>query len=103
MHLNNKILSLLGFCRKAGKLIVGTQKVTELINSGVSCLVVLSSDISQKTEKEMKFIASKHKAVVIRINEDTNTVAHSTGTTAGIVATADEGFCKAILQGGNNI
>ncbi len=98
----NKILTLLGFCRKAGKLIFGTEKVTELIKKGEPCLVMLSSDISAKTEKELKYHASGTNTVFIRLEFDRETVGHATNTTAGVLATADEGFSKAILQGGNN-
>ena len=98
----DKILTLLGFCRKAGKLVFGTEKVTELIKKGSPCLVMLSEDISPKTEKELKYHASGTKVVFIRLQFNRETVAHATGTTAGVLATADEGFAKAILQGGND-
>lgn len=98
----DKILTLLGFCKKAGKLIAGTEKVTELIKKGGPCLVMLSQDISPKTEKELKYHASGTNAVFIRLQFDRETVAHATKTTAGVLATADEGFSKAILQGGND-
>ncbi len=98
----NKILTLLGFCKKSGKLVAGTEKVTELIKKGETCLVMLSSDISPKTEKELKYHASGGRAVFIRLNFDRQTVAHATNTTAGVLATTDEGFSKAILQGGND-
>ncbi len=96
----NKVLTLLGFCRKAGKLVVGTEQVTTLIKSGADSLVMLAQDISEKTEKEMRYFAKNGKAVIIRLPFDRETVAHATATTAGILATADKGFCKAILQGG---
>lgn len=99
----DKILTLLGFCRKAGKLTVGTEKVTELAKSGNKCLIMLADDISQKTEKELKFNAKNGKAVIIRLPHDTKTLAHATNTTAGVLATTDDGFCKAILQGGNDL
>ena len=98
----DKILTLLGFCRKAGKLVAGTEKVTELVKKGVSCLVMLSNDISAKTEKELKYHAEGGKVVFIRLDFDRETVAHATNTTAGVLATTDEGFQKAILQGGND-
>lgn len=98
----DKILTFLGFCRKAGKLIAGTEKVTELIKKGGPCLVMLSQDISPKTEKELKYHARGTNAVFIRLEFDRETVAHATNTTAGVLATADEGFSKAILQGGND-
>ncbi len=103
MNNNDKILTLMGFCRKAGKLTVGTEKVTELIEKNVPCLVMLASDISAKTEKELTFKAKGGNAVIIRLQNDLETTARATGTTAGIFATADEGFRKAILQGGNQI
>jgi len=98
----DKILTLLGFCRKAGKLIAGTEKVTELVKKGETCLVMLSSDISAKTEKELKYHAGNGRAVFIRLNHTRETVAHATKTTAGVLAITDEGFSKAILQGGND-
>lgn len=98
----DKILTLLGFCKKAGKLIAGTEKVSELVKKGTPCLVMLSSDISAKTEKELRYHARGGGAVFTRLEYDRETVSHATATTAGILATTDEGFCKAILQGGNN-
>ncbi len=100
---SDKVLTLLGFCRKAGKLVIGTEKVTELVSKGGSCLVMLASDISEKTEKELRFKAVGGRAVIIRLKHDRDTVAHATATTAGVLATSDEGFCKAILQGGNDL
>ena len=100
--MQDKILSLLGFCKKAGKLIAGTEKVTELIKNGGPCLVMLSNDISPKTEKELKYHANGKQVVFIRLSHNRETVAHATNTTAGVLATADEGFSKAILQGGTD-
>ena len=99
---DDKILTLLGFCRKAGKLVAGTEKVTELVKKGNPCLVMLSEDISLKTEKELKYHANGKQVVFIRLSHNRETVAHATKTTAGVLATADEGFSKAILQGGND-
>lgn len=99
---HDKRLALLGFCRKAGKLVVGTRKVTDLVKTGGHCLVILAEDISQKTEKELAYHARNGHAVILRLPCPIEQVAHATGTTAGVFATADEGFCKAILQGGNS-
>jgi ribosomal protein L7Ae-like RNA K-turn-binding protein len=100
--LSDKILTLLGFCRKAGKLIIGTEKVTEALKQSKRCLVTVAEDISDKTFKELNFFASKGKGVVIKIPYDTFQVSKAIGTKAGVVATTDDGFSKAILEGGNN-
>ena len=67
----DKILTLLGFCKKAGKLVAGTEKVTELIKKGVTCLVMLSSDISPKTEKELLVEKRKLEKKEIRAKKKT--------------------------------
>ena len=63
----DKILTLLGFCKKAGKLVAGTEKVTELVKKGSPCLVMLSDDISPKTEKELRYHANGKQVVFIRL------------------------------------
>ena len=91
----DKILTLLGFCRKPGTLVFGTEKVTELIKKGSPCLVMLSKDISPKTEKELRYQANGKNVAFIRLQFDRETVGHATNTTAGVLATVDEGFAKA--------
>ena len=49
--IHEKLLTLLGFCRKAGKLVVGTGRVTELIQKGGYALVLVASDIRQKAKR----------------------------------------------------
>lgn len=97
---SEKLLTLLGFCRKAGKLTVGFSKVSELLKSKKAPLVLIASDISKKTEKEVRYLADNTGATVVRISFNTETLSHAIGFAAGVVATCDEGFCKAILQGG---
>ena len=97
----DKILTLLGFCRKAGKLTVGTMRVTAALKENKKLLCILAEDISPKTEKELNFFAKKGRGVVMRIPFDTQKVSNAIGVKAGVVATADEGFQKAILEGGN--
>ena len=48
---NHPVLSRLGIARRAGLLVVGTEKVTAALKSKKARLVVIASDISQKTEK----------------------------------------------------
>lgn len=99
---NNKLLTLLGFCRKAGKLMIGTQHVTDAVKAGKKALVIIANDISAKTEKELRYFAEKGKAVVERVDYSTADISQAIGIKAGVVATTDQEFCKAILQGGND-
>ena len=50
---NDKILSYLGLCRKAGKLVCGTALTTDAIRHGKIVLAVTSSDASENTVKRI--------------------------------------------------
>lgn len=51
--MNNKFLFMLGLCRKAGKLIIGTDLVTKSLPSKKTYLVMYTSDASMGTEKKI--------------------------------------------------
>ncbi len=51
--MNNKFLFMLGLCRKAGKLIIGTDLVTKSLPSKKAYLVIYTSDASKNTEKRV--------------------------------------------------
>lgn len=50
----NKFYSMLGLCRKAGKLLAGSFSVEKSVVSSKACLVIISEDASNNTKK--KFI-----------------------------------------------
>ena len=56
---NNKILTLLGFAAKSGKLSFGFDTCVSAIKSAKSKLIVVSSEISAKTQKEIHFFSDK--------------------------------------------
>lgn len=99
--MNNKYLNFLGICRKAGKLIAGTEKCKSLINKNQAYLIILANDISQKTEKEFVFL-TKEKIKVVRTPYSLDEMAAALGVRAGVYAVTDENFAKEIiLKGGN--
>ena len=64
----NNILSNLGICRRAGKLVAGFDAVCGLFSKNDSNMVVfLTSDASPKTVKEIKYHADKYKVEVIML------------------------------------
>ena len=100
--MNNKLLSLLGMCRKAGQLTVGYEKTAELIKKHKVFLVLVAADTAPRTEKELRFHANSHLPV-IRIKENKEELTNAIGTAAGVVGITNEGFAnQAILlsQGG---
>ena len=54
--MNDKLTGLLGLSRRAGHMTCGFDAVADLLRGGRAVLVLLASDLSPKTEKELRFI-----------------------------------------------
>lgn len=96
---NHPVLSRMGIARRAGRLAVGTEKVTSAIKDGTAQLVLIASDISPKTEKELRFLA-KGKTEIMRLKVDLVTMSAAIGIRAGIAAVTDSGLAEAIRKAG---
>lgn len=92
---DNRILSLLGLARKAGKLTVGFAASKEACLKGKACFAVVASDISEKSEKEIKYF-SGGKIPVVRVPYTITEVSAAIGIKAGIVAVCDGGFAASL-------
>ncbi len=102
--MNNKILTLLGFAAKAGKLSYGTQAVKTAIKARKSQLVVIAQDISEKSRKEISFYAQNSQTRLLDLKDiDILTVSAAVGRKCGIISINDSGFAESInrLTGGN--
>ena len=82
----------LGLCRKAGKLEIGFDAVIEAMKKGKTAGVLISTDLSAKTLKEIKFHADKYKTEVISVPADMDEIKEIIGKHAGVMAVTDEGL-----------
>ena len=96
--MTDKILSLLGFASKAGKLSFGTHATEWAISSGKAKLVLAANDISERSVKELKFKASDKIPVKVLLEIDIDTLSKKVGKSCGIVAVNDDGFASALLN-----
>ena len=97
--MNEKIISLLGFAAKAGKLSYGTHATEWAIERGKACLVCAANDISQKSLKEFRFKAEKQEIPVILLNQtDSQTLSKAIGKSCKVIAVNDGSFAKAITE-----
>lgn len=104
LQMANKFLNLLGICRKAGRLTLGAAKTTELIKAHKVKAIFIANDLSNKTEKELKFATEQQNIRVARTNFTIEELSRALGTPAGVVSTDDEGFANALyklIEGGN--
>lgn len=97
--MKNKILTLLGFASKAGKLSYGFDAVVASAKAGKSRLIAVSEEISDKNKKEMQFYSGKYKThLIILRGMDIKTVSEAVGKKCGIISVNDQGFADAILK-----
>ena len=89
---NEPFLSLMGIARKANKLIFGTNDTLQEMKKSKIFLAVIASDISAKTEKEIRFAAGN--LPVIRAPFTLQQFSDATGRIAGVIGVADEGFAR---------
>ncbi|MBQ3547762.1 MAG: ribosomal L7Ae/L30e/S12e/Gadd45 family protein [Clostridia bacterium] len=98
--MNNKILTLLGFASKAGKLSFGMDMSLASIKAGKSFLIVCAGDVSAKSKKEINFhTLNKNVPFIVLTDENIDTVGKAVGRKCGIISVNDKSFADAIKGG----
>ncbi len=84
--MNNKFLFMLGLCRRAGKLITGTDLVTKSLPSKKTYLVIYTSDASDNTKKRVTDKCSYYGVEAVMTEFSGSTVGDAIGK-SGTVCT----------------
>lgn len=85
---------------------LGFNKSAESVKLRKAAAVFIASDISPKTEKELRYAAKNATAKIVRTEYDIESLSKAIGAPAGVIAVEDEGFAKALilhLQGGKSV
>lgn len=93
---NERLLGTLGLARRAGKITGGFDAAVGDIRQGKTRLVLVASDISEKTFKNVKFEADRKNIQTLRVEPSKDSLGHACGIRAGIISIGDEGFAKAV-------
>lgn len=96
--MDEKILSMLGLARRAGKLDAGYDLCVEQIRSGSGKLAVAAADISEKTFRNLEFEARRKEISAVRLHSDMKQLGKSCGIKAGVAVVTDEGFANAVTK-----
>ena len=91
--MNNKLLSLLGLMRRAGKLSLGFDAAADSAESGISRLILTTADISPKTLKELNYKINT-QIEVIALNGDALELQRAIGKAVKIISINDKGFAQ---------
>ncbi len=96
---NPKLLSLLGMCRRAGKLSCGHDAAIGSIRSKSAKLCLLSSDSSQRLRKEIgrEAVFEGRNIPVGMLFSTTDEIGWATGLKSAVLTVNDEGFAKTML------
>lgn len=94
----DKVLSMLGIARRAGKLEAGFDLACEKITYGKAKLAVAAVDISEKTFKNLMFEAEKYNVPCRRVKADMAEMGKACSIKAGVAVITDEGLANAVLK-----
>lgn len=92
--MTDRLLSLLGLCRRAGRLTLGFDPVVDSINLKKAKLVIVASDCSHHTAKDTLTACHKMgvKSYVVPYTKDEISLA--VGKYTAVLSITDDGFAK---------
>ena len=93
--MNNKLLSALGFNRRAGKLVMGFDPVKDSVLKGEAILVLIASDLSEKTKKRVGYFCEDYTEI-IELGLTQHELLAVTRKLTGVLATTDENLSKLV-------
>ena len=98
--MNNKLCGLLGIARRSGHILIGFDAVRAALLADKTQLVILASDCSPKTEKELRFAAENKTCPLVKVEEDKDTLSTALGLQkpVAVIATDDRGFATAMMK-----
>lgn len=90
--MTDRFLSLLGLCRRAGRIVLGNDPVIDSINSKKAKLVIIADDCSKNTAKGVLTTAHKMgvKAYVVPHTKDD--ISYALGKYTAVLSILDDGF-----------
>jgi len=91
-----RLIGLLTMSRKAGKLLLGFDAVRDSVRQGQVLCVMLASDISPKTEKEIRFHAGTIPVRMLPLPMDELKFYFRKRT--AVYGVCDAGFCGRLME-----
>ena len=97
--MNNRLLSLLGMARRCGKMSAGFDAVCDAVKAGQSSVILISSDIAPRSERNIQYAVQNTGVRVVKVQEDKALLGHAMGLApTAIVSLNEKGFAAKALQ-----
>lgn len=98
MNFVQKTINLLTMCRRAGKVTIGFDAVSDAVKNKKAFCVMTASDISANTFKEISFVCSKYNVKIIPARLTKEELQFYLGKTAVVIAICDRGFAEGFIN-----
>ena len=96
--MNDSALSLLGLCRKAGKMSMGHDACKIALKTGSAELCVICSDASERLDGEITFLAEQAQVTLYSVDYTMFDIQQATGFKASVFTIDDAGFAKSFIK-----
>ena len=98
--MNDRFLSLIGLCRRAGKISIGHDACMASIISGRAKLCLICSDASERLKREFERAAAYdgRSLNLIHIDYTMSDIEKIIGFRAGVFTVEEEGFSKKFIE-----
>ena len=94
----NKLLSMLSICRKANCMAIGYNRVEESLSGKKARLLILTSDLSERSAKRLLARAEGLNIPVRNINATADDVWRVVGRRAAAMAVTDGSLAQAVVK-----
>ena len=96
--MSSKLLTLLGFAQKAGKVVSGEEGLRWHAANGSAYLIILTEDAPEKKERDATFLAESHSIRLVRYGTKESISLAVGRTVSGVAALTDKNFAEAFLK-----
>lgn len=95
--MDDRLLSLLGIARRAGRLALGNDAAREAALRRGCALILLSSDLSPRTARAVLAAAERGNVKTETLRATMDEIGAAVGKRTGVIAVNDTGFAKKLL------
>ena len=99
--MNSNDFSILGMCRRAGRLSMGHDMCKSSLRSGKACLCIIGSDLSERITDEFKNLCRESGVRLFKIPLTIDGIHHLIGYKAGVMTVCDSGFAESVIKSFN--
>ena len=99
MNYQEKFFNLFTICEKSGNLVKGFDISKEAVTGGKAACVLVTSDVSPKTMKEVNFMCRNFPGIpVVNLPFGMDDIKNSIGRKTGVMAVCDKGFAEKLTE-----